>query len=101
MSKYSRNANAVLTIIVAQGVSWRNLVRSWGVVASVDGDSGSLIRSWVPVIGERKNHKEAVLLRKFNDSVQFLKAVGTIIDNCRPIGYQLEPSTICRYCVYI
>jgi hypothetical protein len=42
-----------------------------------------------------------MLLGKLNDGVQLLKAVGTVVDNRRPIGYQLEPSTIYRDCVYI
>lgn len=62
-------------------------------VRGIIGIIGCVIRLGVPIVGERQNEENAMLLGEPNNRVELLKAVRTIVDGKGTIAVdELEPS---------
>lgn len=79
------------TIVIAQRASWKSIVCPIGDVPPAEtevtervGDSGisGVISQWarIPVVSEGKKDVDPMLLSKVHHLVQFLEAIGAIID---------------------
>jgi hypothetical protein len=95
-----------LTVIVTQSVSRKRIAGSYIPPTEAEdaeriSDIDAILGKGVPVVCERRQDVDPMLLCKSYNGVEFLESVCSRVDSSRPVLDRLEPSPVLRNCVNI